>query len=346
MRANKQHITIREVAQAAGVSIQTVSNVMHNKPSVHPEIQARVQEAIEQLGYYPSRNAQGLRQRASHTLGFLVFDPNPRALADPVHGEVIAGMNDVARANKYSLLVDTPAILHDTPVEHFIRPFRTNRIDAAVITLSGTTDVHEAVIADLVEANVVFALLERRVSGGQAFCLLSANYAGAYDATSLLIERGRTQIAFIDSVQMWPAVDQRLQGYIDAMREHGLEANVRVVSSPDWTVEGGAAATRRLVDNPEHPRPDAILGGNDLLAVGAIHTVRINGLHVPDEVAIMGFDDFELARYVEPALSTVRVPYYEMGHQAATLLIDHLQGQPAAEHCVVLPTEIILRQSI
>lgn len=345
MKIRKRNVTIREVAQAAGVSIQTVSNVMHNKPSVHPSLQARVLDAIKQLGYYPSQNAQGLRQGVSLTLGFLVFDPNPRALADPVHGEVIAGMNDVARANNYSLLIDTPSIRSEAPGEHFLRPFHTNRIDAAVITLSGTTDLHNTVVAELADSNVVFALLEREVIGNQAFCLLSTNEAGAYDATHLLIERGRSRIAFIDSTQMWPAVEQRLQGYMRAMRTHGLEVHIQVVSSPDWTVEGGASAMQQLLNQHDRPLPDAIIGGNDLLAVGAMHAIRAAGLYVPDDIAVMGFDDFEFARYTEPALSTVRVPYYDMGRRAAEILINHLQGKTVAERRIVLPTMLILRRS-
>lgn len=345
MKVLRRNVTIREVARAAGVSIQTVSNVMHNKTSVHPEIQARVLDAIKQLGYYPSKNAQGLRQGASLTLGFQVFDPNPRALADPVHGEVIAGMNDVSRSRNYSLLIDTPSICPESPGKHFLRPFYTNQIDAAVITLSGTADLHNSVINELVKSNIVFALLEREVFGDQSFCLLSTNEVGAYDATSLLIERGRSRIAFIDSIQMWPAVEQRLQGYMRAMRAHSLTNHIQIVSSPDWTVEGGASAVQQLLNQHDRPIPNAIIGGNDLLAVGAIHAIRSARLRIPDDIAVMGFDDFEFARYVEPALSTIHVPYYDMGCRAAEVLIDHLQGKTVAEKRIVLTTRLIMRRS-
>lgn len=342
----KPSVTIRDVAHAAGVSIQTVSNVMHGKSSVRADIQARVLDVIERLSYYPSQAAQGLRQRASHTLGFLVFDPNPRALADPVHGEVIAGMCDVARDHAYNILVDTPLIRPDAPAEHFLRLFRTRRIDAAVITLSGRVDGHDEVIRQLVEAEILFAILEREVVGEQVYCLLGANYAGAYAATRTLIERGHTAIAFIDSLQMWPAVDQRLRGYIGAMEAHGLGNGVRLVSSIDWSADGGAAAMGRLIEDPTDVRPTAVLAGNDLLAIGAMHTIRAAGLHIPDDIAVIGFDDFEFTRYVEPTLSSVRLPSYDMGRQAAQLLIQHLRGEPTTDRRYMLPTELILRQSV
>ncbi len=346
VKKQKNRVTIREVARAAGVSIQTVSNVIHDKNFVNPEIRNRVIEIIKQMQYYPSISAQSLRQGTSLTLGFLVFDLNSRALADPVHGEVIAGMIDVARANNYSVLIDTPSIHPNAPSESFLKLFRTNRIDAAVITLPGSTDLHNSVITDLVAANVVFALLEREVVGSQAFCLLSDNYAGSYDATSLLIKRGHTRIAFIDSVQMWPAVERRLQGYVGAMRAHGLDANIQVVSSPDWTAHGGVLAMQMLLNHRDRPRPSAVISGNDLLAIGAMHAIRAAGLRIPDDIAIMGFDDFEFARYVDPSISTVRVPYYDMGRRAAELLIDHLHGKIVASKRIVLPTEMVLRQSV
>ncbi len=342
----KPAVTIRDVAQAAGVSIQTVSNVMHGKPSVRADLQSRVLDVIEQLGYYPSQAAQGLRQRASHTLGFLVFDPSPRALADPVHGEVIAGMCDVARTLGYNLLVDTPLIRPEAPAEHFLRLFRTRRVDAAVITLSGRVGGHEEVISELIAAEILFVLLEREIVGDHVYCLLGANYAGAYQATQAMLERGHTRIAFIDSLQMWPAVDQRLHGYIGAMEAHGLADAVRVVSSIDWSAEGGAAAMRLLLEDGALPPPTAVLAGNDLLAIGAMHTIRAAGLRIPEDLAIIGFDDFEFTRYVEPTLSTVRLPSYDMGRQAAQLLIQHLRGEPATERCFVLPTELMLRRSI
>lgn len=338
--------TIRDVARLAGVSAQTVSNVLHGKTSVSPEIQARVIEAIERLKYYPSQAAQGLRQKASHTLGFLVFDPNPRALADPVHGEVIAGMCDVARANDYNLLVDTPSIKPDDPAEHFLRPFRSRRIDAAVITLSGNAYTHAAVLDELIAAGVLFALLEREISGDQAYSLRGANYVGARDATSELIARGHRTIAFIDSVQTWPAVDERLRGYKAAMHEAGQGRQIRVVSSPDWSAEGGASAMQGLLAGGPEQRPSALLAGNDLLAVGAMHAIRAAGLHIPHDVAIIGFDDFEFTRYVQPKLSTVRLPYYDMGRQASELLIRHLRHDPPDERRFILPTQLILRESV
>jgi DNA-binding LacI/PurR family transcriptional regulator len=337
--------TIRDVAHEAGVSIQTVSNVIHGKPSVRPETQARVLDAIERLQYHPNRVAQGLRKRTSHTIGFLLSDPNPRSLTDPMHAEVIAGICDYARIQKYSLLIDTPVVDGDVSAERFLQLFRGQQIDAAVITLSGMVGRHDHLLERLVAAGVPFALLEQEIAGEHVYAVRSANYEGAFAATEHLIAAGHRRIAFIDSLQMWPAVELRLCGYAAAMKEHGLGRNLVTSSSPDWTAQGGAAAMDRLLDSPPMPRPTAVLAGNDILAVGALSTIRRRGLRIPADVAIIGFDDFEFTRYVDPTLTTVRLPAYEMGRRAAELLINHLTGKPAAERQIVLPTELIVRQS-
>jgi len=336
--------TIRDVAQRAGVSVQTVSNVLHEKAFVKPETQLRVRQVIEELNYHPSRVAQGMRRQSSQTIGFFVSDPSPRSLADPFHGEVMAGISDAARSYGYSLLIDRPEIDDELPAQNFLNPFLTRRVDAAVITLTGVTGRHAAIVDELVRAEVPFAILEQDAAGQNAYSVQGANYEGAHLATMTLLEQGHQRVAFLDSAQMWPAVDQRYRGYEAAMRERGFARQMQTLTSPNWTVEGGAVAMTRLLDSGK-PRPTAVLAGNDVLAIGAMHAIRAKGLRIPGDVAVIGFDDFEFAHYVDPPLSTVRLPAYDMGRRAAEVLIDHLQGKAADERRIVLSTELILRQS-
>lgn len=337
--------TIRDVAQTAGVSVQTVSNVLHGKTFVRPETQQRVQVAIAQLKYQPSSVAQGMRRQLSQALGMLISDPNPRGLADPFYGEVLAGLSAVTGARNFSLLIeilpsDKPLQVHDV-----LKPFQTRRIDAAILFLPGAADQNASILLELVQANVPFAVLEREVEGDRAYSVLAANYEGAKTATNSLIAAGHQRVAFLDSTQRWPAVDWRWQGYQAAMREYGLEAHIAAFTSPDWTAEGGGIAAARMLECANDTRPTALLAGSDVLAAGALQTLKARGLRIPADVALIGFDDFEFARYVDPPLTTVRLPAYAMGRRAAELLIDHLQGRLATERRVVLPTELIVRQS-
>ena len=337
--------TIRDVAQTAGVSIQTVSNVLHGKPIVRPDTQQRVQLAIAQLNYQPSSVAQRMRRQLSQALGVLISDPNPRGLADPFYGEVLAGLSAVTGAHNFSLLIDILPSDKPLQVHDVLKPFQTRRIDAAVLFLPGAADQHASILTELAQADVPLALLEREVEGDRVYSVLAANYEGAQTATQRLIAAGHRYVAFLDSAQRWPAVDWRWQGYQAAMREHGLEAHIAAFTSPDWTAVGGGIAAARLLECSDATRPTALLAGSDLLAVGALQTLKARGLRIPADGALIGFDDFEFARYVDPPLTTVRLPAYAMGRRAAELLIDHLQGRPPRERRVVLPTELIVRQS-
>jgi DNA-binding LacI/PurR family transcriptional regulator len=341
--------TIWDVAREAGVSPSTVSNVLHNRSVVKAETQERVRSAIDKLNFHPSRAAQGLRQQAARAIGFLVYDPNPRWPTDPLHAEVIAGLAQAASEHDYSLLLDRPNGANgQITARDFLQPFRASKIDAAVVALSGSAGSYQHVLDQLNAADVLFAVLEQDIQGECAYSIVSANEEGAYLATKKLIADQHHCVAFLDSAQTWPAIELRLRGYRAAMHEVGLEAQIITAASPDWTSAGGALAMRELMDrcvNAGRPCPSAVLAGNDVLAVGAMHALRERNLRVPQDVAVIGFDDFEFARYIDPPLTTVRLPAFDMGYRAAEILIEHIEGRPPAQRTIVLPTELIVRQS-
>ncbi len=336
--------TIRDVAETASVSIQTVSNVLHGKARVRPEVQARVMQAIAQHNYRPSRAAQNMRSGQAQALGFIVSDPNPRGLADPFYGEVLTGLAEVARDHNYDVLIEW--LPSDTPVRaaDILSPFQTRRIDGAVIFLQGEQACDAELLGELTAAQALFVLLECNALGDAGYSVTAANHDGAFAATQHLISRGHRHIAFLDSVQRWPAVDERRRGYEDAMHAVKFGAHICPISSSDWTREGGAAAmTAMLAD--ETDRPTAIVAATDLLAVGAIAAIKSHGLRVPEDIAVTGFDDFDFASFVEPPLTTVRLPAHDMGRRAADVLLACLSGRDVTRKQIVLPTELIVRKS-
>jgi DNA-binding LacI/PurR family transcriptional regulator len=335
---------IRDVAEAAGVSVQTVSNVINGRPFMRPETMQRVRQAMAELHYQPSRVARGMRRQSSQALGFLLSDPNPRGLADPFYGEVLAGLSSVTRTHNYSLVINYLPTL-PRPAD-FLTPFETRQIDAAVVFISGIAARQTTVLRELVRSSHPIAVLEREVKGEHAYSVLAANYEGARAATQALIDAGHQRIAFLDSVQRWPSIDLRRNGYEAAMRDAGLGKHIAFLSGPDWTAEGGGAAVERaLSQRAVKTKPTAIVAASDVIAVGALLAIKARGLRVPDDMALVGFDDFEFARYVDPPLTTVRLPAFEMGRRAAELLLNHLRGMPADERRVVLPTQLIRRKS-
>jgi DNA-binding LacI/PurR family transcriptional regulator len=337
--------TIRDVAAAAGVSVQTVSNVLHGRSFVRPETQERVRAAIAQLQYQPNQAAQSMRSRSSQTLGLLVSDPNPRGLADPFYGEVLSGITASTRAYGFGLLVewlptDRPLLLAD-----FLRPFQTRRIDAAIVFMHGVASHQAHLLTELAEADVLVAVLARAVPGERVYSVLATDFEGTLAATQHLIDAGHREIAFVDSEQRWPAVEERLRGYQAAMHRNNLGEQVAVWSSPDWTAEGGAMTIARMLSAGHAALPTALVTASDVLAVGAMQALKAHGLRVPDDVAVVGFDDFEFARYTDPPLSTVRLPAFAMGKRAAELLLHDLHGRSSSERQHALPTELVLRQS-
>jgi DNA-binding LacI/PurR family transcriptional regulator len=333
--------TLQDVARLAGVSAQTVSNVVNGRDVVSPGTRTLVEKAIVQLNYRPNSAARGLRTSRSHTLGFIVVDPSPRYLADPFHGEVLSGLADVTRSKGYGLFIESIAP-GDAP-ERLLRPLREQRVDGAVFTLAGPTQVRQRYLAALALSQEPFVLLEQRIRAPQGASILGENRRGAALATRHLLSRGHRSFAFLQPRVAWPAVEERLAGHRAALKQSPIKAKTRVVECTWETPEAAFSATRRLLR--QHPGITAILGANDRLAVGALQALQALGRAVPAEVAVMGFDDFAFAQYVRPRLSTVRLPGYEMGCAAAELLLARLTTGSFPRREVHVETAIVLRET-
>jgi DNA-binding LacI/PurR family transcriptional regulator len=258
--------------------------------------------------------------------------------------QVIAGVGDVARDRGYSVLIH--AGRPGPPDSGLLKPVLESRVDGALLFLSGPREQRAWYPARAAELHVPVVLLEEPRGGGGAaqMSVRADNRSGARRLAEHLIERGHRRIAFIAAHQPWPMLEQRHRGYHDALAAAGLAAD-RALELFEGTWDTAVAATMvdRLLsmDDP----PTAIMGGNDLLAIGAMRQARARGLRVPQDLAVTGFNDFAFAEFVEPPLTTVHVPGYEMGCVAAQLLIDHLDGVEIKRRHVMLPVELRIRGS-
>jgi DNA-binding LacI/PurR family transcriptional regulator len=337
--AGRRRPTMRDVAERAGVSVQTVSNLVNERfHLMTDETRVRVQEAMVQLGYHRNVAARSLRSDRTDTLGFLLLDEGSRFLADPMTDLVIAGIGDVARDRGYGLLIQ--AARPDGPRPELLKPLLENRADGAFLFLSGERELRRWYAARLIELGFPFVLLEPSDDPAVA-SVTPDDREGARRLTEHLIAGGHRRIAFVATSASWPMIEQRLLGYRDALAAAGLQT-VEVFRG-EWTAASGADHARALMATPDPPT--AIMCGNDLLAAGAVRGLRALGKRVPDDVAVTGFDDFDFAELIEPALTTVRVPGYELGRAAAELLVDMLEGTEPAERRVVLPVETRVRES-
>lgn len=333
--------TLADVARRARVSPQTVSNVVNERDVVRPDTRARVLRAIRDLGYTPHSAARSLRTARSWTLGFVVVDPSPQYLADPFHGAVVCGIADVAREHGYGLLIRN--VLPGEGPRPVALALDPRRLDGAVLTMGGSGDVRRELLGALSDTGVPLVLLEQRLRSPRLACLVGENRSGALAATNHLLARGHRAIAFLRPRLAWPAVEERIAGYRQALAAARGGLAPRLATSVSESPAAAFEATRAFLSR--HPEVTAIFAANDLLAIGALQAAHDLGRAVPGELAVVGFDDFDVACYVRPRLTTVRLPGYEMGSRAAAMLLERLRSGRFEAPEVRVPTTLVVRES-
>ncbi|WP_309128844.1 LacI family DNA-binding transcriptional regulator [Microbacterium sp.] len=324
--------TIEEVAALAGVSRSTVSRVVNGSTAVSAEALAAVQKAIAELDYSPNRAARSLASRQAHAIGLIIPEDTTRFFGDPFLATVVAGVNARLVGSDHVL---TLLIASDDPGDKMTRFVRNGGVDGAIIVSHHTSDTFIDHIVDAVP--VIFG--GRRTRGRVDDHVVDVdNVQGGRVATEHLIALGRRRIATITGpLTMAVGVDRR-EGYRDALRAAGLESAGEI--DGDFSEQGGADAVRALLTRREPP--DAIFAASDLMARGALGALHAAGLRVPDDVAIVGFDDSPLA--AASGLTSVRQPMFRQGELLADLLLDLLGGRPVAG-TTILPTELVVRRS-
>lgn len=331
-------LRLEDVAARAGVSRATVSRVVNGGARVAESTRVAVEAAIEELGYTPNRAARSLAGRHSDTVALVVSEPSTRLFADPFLAATIRGAAvGLARSRYQLVLVMVQDEADHTRVErHLLRGSSDG-----VLLLSVRSD--DALPGMLAEAGIACVMAGRPPADAPAVGFVDAdNVGGAQQAVAHLLASGRDVIATVAGPpDMAPGVDRRA-GWAKALVDAGHEPCDELVVATDFTPEGGVTATRELLER--RPDLDAIFAASDLQAVGALEALRQAGRRVPEDVAVVGFDDSELARSADPPLTTVRQPLEVMGAAMTELLLAQLDDA-VEPHGVVLPTELVVRQS-
>ncbi len=328
--------TIREVARSAGVSLSTVSAVLNESAPTSERTRRRVLEAVRELGYEPNSQARNLRRRRAGAIGLIVPD-----ILNPFFALVAEGVQEEARSRDCLLVLCSSEALPDQEAEH-ARLLRASRLDG-VIHLSGTGLSGDAV-ADLgVDSPLV--IVDERLPGLDRPFVGSDNRRGARLAAAFAIERGHTRFAIVAGPPRLSTAVERLAGYRDALDAAGIDSSSVPTAAGDYRLESGYDAAQAILSVPADRRPTALLAANDLMAIGCMRFCAEAGIPIPDELGIVGYDDIALAALVTPALTTVRQPAREMGHSAARILLDEIEGRPRATD-IDLPAELIVRQSL
>jgi LacI family transcriptional regulator len=334
--AKPTNVTIRDVARLAGVSPMTVSRVTNESERVSPETRRRVELAISELGYVPSRLARGLSRQRTGTLAVIVPD-----VANPFFTLIVRGAEDVARRAGFRvILCDTRSdlVLEREVIEEMI----AHRVEGIVI--APVSDGSKSHLRRLAGFDVPFVLIDRTVPGVDADAILGDSTGGARQLVEHLISLGHRKIGFIvESDDVSTARDRR-QGYEAALGAADIPLDPALVANATVDPRGGFEGMRQLLELES--RPTAVFTVNNLVALGAIEAVRDAGLDVPGDVALVCFDDIEYASRLYPFLTVMEQPAETFGTLGAQLLLERIDGRsPGNKRTVVLPARFVVRKS-
>ena len=323
-----RRLTITDVAQAAGVSVATVSKVINGRDGIATATSARVLGVVEELGYESSLVARSLRSRRTHVIGILVAE------FEPFSAEILKGAGSGLRDTDYELLAYTGARQSGRAgwERRYLSRLSGTLIDGAIIVTPTVVDA---------DAGVPVVAIDPHAGAADLPSVESDNLAGGLLATRHLIELGHRRIGFMAGRPDLESSRLREAGYRQALFEAGIEVDPSLVRMSDYRRDAAHQPVIELLSRPD--RPTAVFAGNDLSAIGTMEAAQEMGLDVPSDVSVIGFDDIPEAARTTPALSTVRQPIQQMGSAAVELLIALMDGRiPETTH-VRLPTSLVIR---
>jgi DNA-binding LacI/PurR family transcriptional regulator len=328
--------SIKDIARAAGVSHSTVSRALSGSALINAATKSRIQHLAREMGYSPDETARSLVMRRTHAVGVVVT-----TIADPWAAEVVEGIERTAYAHGYSLIL---AASNDEPEREIaaVEMLRSKRVDAVIVTSSRVGALHQVRLG---AAGVPVILLNSHSQQQtlHTFSVRVDDRHGGCLATAHLIDLGHRCIAHVAGLAGHSPSAERLDGYLAALAEAGLPFDPALVIPGDGRFLGGEAALAALHDLT--PRPTAVFCYNDMTAIGLLRAARQAGLRIPDDLAVVGFDDIPIAAYVSPALTTVAQPKFELGQRAMAMAMALIGGETGAVSDLILPGRLVIRES-
>ena len=326
--------TIKDIAEQTGFSYATVSRALNNKYGVKPDTRKRILAAARASGYTPNGIARGLVQKRTHSIGLIIPD-----ISNPFFPEVARGVEDGAKQKGYNVFLCNTNYESAQEV-HYLQLLVEKRVDGIILT----SGFHEPAPRDSgPRGSIPIVSLCTRSENVQNSFVVIDNERGGFIATKHLIEQGFATIGFIGDKGDGYAEGQRYRGYRQAMQKFNLPVEERFVVAGDLKMETGHQIIKRIIAAQDYPQ--AFFVENDLMALGVIQGIKESGLQVPDDIAVVGFDDITFAAFPEIGLTTVRQPKYEMGKLAADILLDLVMNGTQVHKRYVLEPELIIRTS-
>jgi LacI family transcriptional regulator len=337
--SNKMRTTIKDVAKKAGVGVGTVSRVFNRSPFVSPETQQKVLLAASELGYYPDSSARRLVQRKTHIIAFVERHSTQQPFVDDFTAEVLRGLHITAGEAGYHILFE-PSHTEKINNQHILNLIREKHADGFIISGPRFDD---ELLTELNHEHIPI-VLQGYLPDTHIASVDVDNYGGAKSAVNHLINLGHRKIGLITNGPLvYAAAASRKNGYLDAMREAGLEIEMTHIKCGEFSPASGYTAMQAILNTPNPPT--AVFIASDTVAVGGLEAAHQQQLRVPEDLAIIGFDDIPWAPYITPAISTIRLPAQQIGRQAAFMLIKIINGEKIENEHIFLPTQLVIRDS-
>ncbi|UHA74961.1 LacI family DNA-binding transcriptional regulator [Paenibacillus sp. 481] len=332
-------VTIIDVAKQAGVSPSTVSRVLSNNPRISPKTSARVREVMNELGYHPNVMAKSLVSKTTNTIALILPRPADELFLNLFFAEVIRGIVTQSSRVGFDLMMTTGATEQEE-LEAVTRLVRGRRVDGVILLYSRR---HDPLIEFLKGQKFPFVLIGRSEEHPDILAVDNNNVLASYDATRHLIAQGHRRIGFVSGPSNLILSKDRLEGYLQALRENDLEAH------PEWIVEGeflqesGYRAMSFFMNLPE--RPTALVAIDDIVAFGVMRGLAELGYKIPQDLSLVSFNNISLAELATPPLTSVDIGIYQLGYTASQTLIRAIKGETVHHNQLIIPHRIIVRES-
>ncbi|MDI3495548.1 MAG: LacI family transcriptional regulator [Pseudothermotoga sp.] len=334
MSLRKRYVTIVDIAKRAGVSINTVSRALNNKPDISEDTKKRILSIARELGYIKNITASLLRQKQTQTVGVILADSS-----NPFYAEVLKGIEAASRKYGYQIILMNTERVYQNEVNAIELLFQ-RRVDGLLIAPVQEKDED---IKKLSRKDIPAVILGRHFEDIEIDEIYNDDLKGGYIAANHLLENGRNKTLIICGPLYNSAARMRVEGFRKALCDHGIEFDRRRVFITDINIEDGYTAIKNALE--ERIKFDSVFCYNDLVAFGAIKALKEMNFSLPEEVAVVGYDDIIFSSFICPSLTTVKIKKYEMGFEAFRMLLERMRGKRKRARKILLDVELIVRES-
>jgi DNA-binding LacI/PurR family transcriptional regulator len=337
-RGKPGNITLKEVAEAVGVSTMTVSRVINNRPNVDEKTRKKILEAARKMGYTPNHVAKSLVSSRTYTIGVIIPE-----ISHSFFPEVVRGIEEATNYKNYQIFLTNTSDSFGKE-QKAINALRSKRVDGILVSTSLTTDDF-LFYKQIISSGLPLVFFDRGIEDIGASCIGVNDKAASRQITGHLISHHYGRIGYLSGPKRVSIGKERFDGYIEAMTKHNLAIDERLIIENGFNEKGGYEAMNKLLALPKEIRPRAVVAVNDPVAFGAMDAIREAGLDIPNDIAIAGFTDDIRAKLVACPLTTVQQPAYEVGKKAASKLIRTIENKDEPVENVELITTLVIRKS-